>query len=246
MSKALVESLIKPSWPAPPNVNALQTTRVGGLSAAPYDSFNLGDHVGDHPHHVAHNRQQLNNFVPTEPVWLNQVHGVRVIDAALSRCVECADASFSTNRNVVCTVMTADCLPILLCDKAGTVVASIHAGWRSLCDGVIEETISAMPAAVGDLMVWFGPAIGPGAFEVDAKVREQFLAKDVQAERAFKPHGDKWLCDLYQVAKLRLKSLGVTDLYGEVLCTYENPDEFFSYRRDGDTGRMATMIWLSA
>ncbi|MFW5431284.1 MAG: peptidoglycan editing factor PgeF [Methylophilaceae bacterium] len=246
MNKALQASLIVQKWPAPTNVRSIQTTRTGGISTAPYDSFNLGDHANDNPHHVAHNRQLLSDLVPTEPVWLNQTHGVQVIDAALSTCIETADASFTTNTNIVCVTMTADCLPVLLCDKAGTVVASVHAGWRGLCDGVIEEVVKSMPVSACELMAWLGPAIGPGAFKVSEEVREKFAAQDRQAVSAFKPHGDKWLGDLYLIARQRLQSLGITGIYGETLCTYSNPDQFFSYRRDGDTGRMATMIWLSA
>lgn len=246
MSNDLADTFITPKWPVPSNVHAIQTTRLGGVSVAPYDCFNVGAHVKDNPLHVARNRQRLNAFVPTEPVWLNQVHGVHVIDAASSGCMEEADASFATKRNVVCVTMTADCLPILLCDKTGTVVAAVHAGWRSLCDGVIEEAIKAMPTSAENLMAWLGPAIGPDAFEVGAEVRQQFVEKDSQAEDAFKAASDKWLGNLYQIAKLRLNAFGVMDVYGEVLCTYSNPDQFFSYRRDKNTGRMATMIWLTA
>lgn len=252
MSKEQIASLsstfIYPNWPAPAHVKAIQTTRLGGVSAAPYQSLNLGDHVKDNPHHVAHNRQLLNTFVPSVPVWLNQVHGVRVIDAALSSCVESADASFSTKKNVVCVTMTADCLPVFLCDKAGTVVAAVHAGWRSLCDGVIEQTIKSMPVEASELMAWLGPAIGPEAFEIGGEVRAQFIAQDAQAESAFKPKAntDKWLGDLYSIAKQRLANMGVPAVYGEPNCTYSNPDKFFSFRRDGDTGRMASLIWLEA
>ncbi|MEE9331454.1 MAG: peptidoglycan editing factor PgeF [Methylophilaceae bacterium] len=245
MAEVLQTSIIEPNWPAPSNVHAIQTTRLGGVSLAPYDSFNLGAHVNDNPNHVAHNRQLLNGLVPTEPVWLNQVHGVHVIDAGVSSHIENADASFTTENNVVCVTMTADCLPVLLSDKTGTVVAAIHAGWRSLCDGVIEKTINAMPVDSNQLVAWLGPAIGPDAFEVGAEVRLQFIEKDEQAEYAFKPSGEQWLGNLYLLAKQRLQSLGVKDVYGETLCTYANPDRFFSFRRDGDAGRMATMIWLT-
>lgn len=246
MTETLLSSFITPNWPAPSNVMAIQTTRLGGVSHAPYDSLNLGSHVNDNPKCVAQNRQLLSTFVPTEPVWLNQVHGVRVVDAALSDCFENADASYSLVKNVVCVVMTADCLPILICNKSGTIVAAVHAGWRSLCDGVIEETIKAMAVPAEEVMVWLGPAIGPDAFEVGAEVRAQFIEKHKQAEMAFKEDGDKWLGNLYQIAKLRLQSLGVKDVYGETLCTYTNSEQFFSYRRNGITGRMATMIWLTA
>lgn len=235
---------ILPDWPAPAHVKALQTTRVGGVSTGQYASLNLGDHVKDNPLHVAHNRQSLSPFLPTEPVWLQQVHGIRVIDASTSSCLEAADSSFATRKEVVCVTMTADCLPLLLCDEAGTAVAAIHAGWRSLCDGVIEATVRAMPVKAESLMVWLGPAIGPDAFEVGSEVREQFMAQDAQAETAFRPHGEKWLGDLYTIARQRLNRLGIHQIYGGGRCTYNEPDTFFSFRRDGDTGRMATMIWL--
>ena len=244
-----ISNLIIPNWPAPKNIHALQTNREGGCSHAPYDSFNLGSHVGDDPIRVAQNRQLLSQFLPSEPVWLNQLHGINVVDAAQMDCVPDADASYSTHKNVVCVTMTADCLPILVCNTAGTVVASIHAGWRSLCDGVIEATIAKLPAKPADLMAWLGPAIGPNAFEVGAEVREQFIAKDAKAELAFNKHGDKYLADIYQIATQRLNNLGVTQIYGggqdEDWCTFTDEKSYFSFRRDGDTGRMATLIWLS-
>jgi polyphenol oxidase len=248
-------SIIMPNWPAPANVCALQTTRLGGVSFAPYDSFNLGLHVNDDPLHVAQNRQLLRQFLPSEPIWLNQVHGINVVDAANASSVPQADASFTMQKNVVCVTMTADCLPILLCDTAGTMVASIHAGWRSLCDGVIEATVAKMPVKTKDLMAWFGPAIGPNAFEVGSEVRAQFIAKDIKAEQAFKVHGvnqeqEKWLGDIYKIATQRLNNLGITQIYGGgqengPWCTYTDKEHFFSFRRDGNTGRMATLIWLT-
>lgn len=245
------DHLIFPDWPAPPQVRALQTTRAGGISLPPYDSFNLADHVGDQPQHVAHNRQLLSAMLPSEPVWLNQVHGVRVIDAARSQCREDADASFTNRQHVVCVTMTADCLPILLCDPAGTCVAAIHAGWRSLCDGIIEATLQAMPVPASGLMAWLGPAIGPQAFEVGAEVRAQFIAMHAEAETAFVPERttqaeQKWLGNLYQIARQRLNRAGVHAIYGGGACTYGDASRFFSFRRDGATGRMASMIWLEA
>lgn len=236
--------VILPDWPAPACVKALQTTRLGGVSQGSYASLNLGDHVKDLPQHVAANRQLLSPYLPSEPVWLNQVHGVRVIDAALSSCLESADASFSTRKQVVCVTMTADCLPVLLCDQAGSMVAAVHAGWRSLCDGVIEATVKAMPVEPATLMAWLGPAIGPQAFEVGSEVRAQFMAQDEQAEHAFQAQGEKWLGDLYMIARQRLSRLGVTQVYGGGRCTYREAETFFSFRRDGDTGRMASLIWL--
>lgn len=243
-------NFITPNWPAPANVKALQTTRVGGVSVVPYASLNLGAHVNDDGNTVAHNRQLLSPYLPSEPVWVNQVHGIEVIDAAKSGCLENADASFTTKNNVVCVTMTADCLPVLLCDTDGTVVAAVHAGWRGLCDGVIESAVNKMPVQASHILAWLGPAIGPNAFEVGDDVREQFIQKGSQAALAFKPQGDKWLCDMYLIAKQRLNNLGVTQIYGgsinEDFCTYTDEARFFSFRRDNVTGRMASMIWLAS
>lgn len=242
--------LIFPGWPAPANVKSLQTTRTGGFSAAPYDSLNLGMHVGDDPLLVARNRQQLNRHVPTEPVWLNQVHGITVVDAALASCVPDADAAFARRSGTVCVTMTADCLPVLLCDRQGSVVAAAHAGWRGLCDGVIEATVEAMHAAPDSLMAWLGPAIGPQAFEIGEEVRQAFIAAHSDAISAFTPSTQgKWLGNLYLLARQRLNRLGVTAVYGggtaPDFCTFSDQARFFSFRRDGATGRMASMIWLA-
>ncbi len=248
-----LSDFIIPDWPAPKNVHALQTTRHKGFSHAPYDSLNFGMHVKDNPIHVAQNRQLLSDFLPSEPVWLNQTHGLNVVDAAQTNCVPDADAAFSTRNNVVCVTMTADCLPVLLCDEAGSVVAAVHAGWRGLCDGVLEASIHAVCKAANiksnQLLAWLGPAIGPNAFEVGGEVRAQFIAQSAEAENAFKPLGNKYLGDLYQIATQRLHKLGVTKIYGggqdKNWCTFTEKDTFFSFRRDGDTGRMATLIWLA-
>lgn len=250
-SSKLFSTFIQPSWPAPANVKALQTTRLGGVSLAPYDSLNLGEHVKDNPLHVARNRQLLSDYVPSEPVWLNQVHGTRVIDAALSNCLESADAAFTQKKEVVCVTMTADCLPVLFCDTKGTIVAAVHAGWRSLCDGVIEQTIQGMLSQrtnlmPNQLMAWLGPAIGPQAFEVGSEVRAQFIEKDPSAVAAFVASGNKWLGNLPMLAQHRLSKLGIQAIYGVNECTYQHPEKYFSFRRDGHTGRMATLIWLSA
>ena len=241
-------NFIKPDWPVPWHVKALQTTRSGGVSIAPFASLNFGAHVGDDPIAVAKNRQLLSPYLPSEPVWVNQVHGVEVIDAAASSCLQNADASFTTKPNVVCVTMTADCLPVLLCDKKGSVVAAVHAGWRGLCDGVIEAAVAKMQVPASEILVWLGPAIGPNAFEVGNDVREQFIAKDSQAELAFKPQGNKWLCNMYLIASQRLNAKGVTGIYGaginDDFCTYSDEARFFSFRRDNVTGRMASMIWL--
>jgi YfiH family protein len=255
-------SFITPGWPAPANVKAIQTTRTGGVSNAPYDSLNLGAHVNDDAVAVAKNRQLLSSYLPSEPVWVNQVHGIEVIDAAQSTCLQNADASFTTKPNVVCVTMTADCLPVLLCDKAGTAVSAVHAGWRGLCDGAIEAAVIKLPVEKSEILAWLGPAIGPDAFEVGDEVRQQFIQYDKQAEQAFKPHVDhkinqKWLCNMYLIAQQRLQKLGVTQIYGgsdlelydenrrENFCTYTDEARFFSFRRDNVTGRMASLIWLA-
>src|SRR5690606_16264994 len=215
--------LIFPDWPAPASVKAIQTTRKGGYSKGPYADLNLGSHVGDDALTVAANRQLLSPIVPTEPVWLSQVHGTQVINAATASCVPTADAAFAVGSNTVCAVMTADCLPILLCDRSGTVVAAVHAGWRGLLHGVIEASVSAMQKIPAELMAWLGPAIGPTAFEVGDEVREAFLAYDPATEKIFIRHGEgKWLADIYQLARMRLRKSGVESVYGGDSCTYSD------------------------
>jgi len=243
-------NFIIPDWPAPPGVHALQTTRCGGFSAAPYDSFNLGGHVGDDPITVEKNRNLLNTLVPSEPVWLEQMHGTEVVLAEAAGCRPRADACISHKNNAVCVVMAADCLPVLLCDESGSVVGAAHAGWRGLAAGVIEATAHAMAVPPASLMAWFGPAIGPQAFEVGEEVREIFMNHDPAAEAAFTPSplaeeggGEKYLTDLYLLARQRLAALGVTQIFGGGFCTHSDAQRFFSYRRDGRTGRMATLIW---
>ncbi len=215
---------------------------------APYNSLNLGTHVGDDPAAVEMNRARLGSVLPGEPAWLNQVHGTAVVDAAACAGVPDADAdaAVSCSSGVVCSVMTADCLPLLLCDRAGTVVAAVHAGWRGLHGGVVEAGVAAMKVAPSEILAWLGPAIGQQAFEVGSEVRAAFMAVDRQAEAAFRPAETpaKWLADLYLLARQRLAVLGVSGIYGGDRCTFSEPDCFFSYRRDGATGRMASLIWL--
>ncbi|MBI5435579.1 MAG: peptidoglycan editing factor PgeF [Nitrosomonadales bacterium] len=253
----LLEHCIIPDWPAPKNVRTLQTTRNGGVSAAPYASLNLGDHVGDNPLAVARNRMLLEPLLPSEPVWLKQVHGTAVVDAGHTTCWPEGDACVSSHPGAVCVVMTADCLPVLLCDEQGSVVGAVHAGWRGLCDGIIESTVRAMNVPPGTLMARFGPAIGPSAFEVGEEVRAAFIARQRETAAAFTPlqlageggalapgEGKKWYADIYQLARLRLNALGITRIYGGGLCTHTDSVRFFSYRRDGVTGRMGSFIWL--
>lgn len=237
---------IRPDWPAPANIHTAMTTRVGGVSLPPYVSLNLGEHVGDAPQAVAQNRvliqQQLN--LPKQPRWLNQSHSITAIDAANLECE--GDASYSRNRGMVCAVMTADCLPLLVCNLDGTEVAAIHAGWRGLYAGVIEATIAKLNTRPEELMVWLGVAIGPEQFEVGAEVRQQFIVEDGRSEKAFRPSSREghWFADIYRLARIRLKRLGISAIYGGELCTYSDSERFFSYRRDGVTGRMATLIWM--
>jgi len=241
------KSFITPDWPAPSNVNALQSTRIGGTSSAPYAALNFGDHVGDLPGKVQQNRSLLRAMLPGEPLWLKQVHGTRIADAdAFEEPTPVADASISRQAGRVCVVMTADCLPVLFCDQAGTVVAAAHAGWRGLLDGVLENTIAAMQCPPGQLMAWLGPAIGPGAFEVGDEVRQAFVSRDPAAAAAFTVSNsqDKWLAALYRLGRQRIEGGGLNAIYGGGLCTFHDSERYFSYRRDGITGRMASLIWL--
>ncbi len=238
---------IVPEWPAPATVRAGSTTRQGGVSHTPYDSLNLGDHVGDDSVAVATNRELVKKHrsLPADPVWLKQVHGVEVVDAGAVHGIPEADASFACHSGIVCAVMTADCLPVFLCDQGGSVVAIAHAGWRGLVDGVIEAVVMKMGVSARKLLAWLGPAIGPAAFEVGDEVRDQFLTVDAQAAKAFKPSPQgRWLADLYLLARQRLEKLGVNKVYGGHWCTFTDQARFYSYRRDGSTGRMASLIWL--
>jgi polyphenol oxidase len=237
---------IVPDWPAPANVRALVTTRAGGVSAGAWNSMNLGLHVGDDPDAVQRNRRILREFLPAEPAWLDQVHGRAVVDASTIVRPVAADASFATEPGVVCAVLTADCLPVLLCDHTGTVVAAAHAGWRGLANGILEATVGAMGLVPDSLMAWLGPAIGPKAFEVGAEVREIFCDVDTKAESAFVRgvQPGKWMADLFVLAHLRLAQAGVLQVVGGNHCTHGDGRRFYSYRRDGPTGRFASLVWL--
>ena len=245
----LDQQILVPRWPSPASVRAAVTTRFGGNSRPPYSGFNLATHVGDSVDTVQQNRNQLMTVLelPTEPVWLNQVHSDIVVNAADFANDRDADASYSSTVDTVCAVMTADCLPVLFCNRAGTVVAAAHAGWRGLAAGILENTIAAMACDPGEILVWLGPAIGPSAFEVGADVREAFVDQHSVAEQAFIAQGnDKWLTDIYMLARTHLKAAGVTHFFGGDYCTYKDTQRFFSYRRDGTTGRMASLIWLDS
>ncbi len=239
--------MIYPDWPAAENVKAVITTRTGGVSGGPYQSLNLADHVGDVPWAVQQNRSlvQRQLKLPRRVLWLDQVHGDRVVDASTAHERPSADASFTDQADLVCAVLTADCLPVLFCDRAGKRVAAAHAGWRGLAAGILENTVRALDTEPGQLLVWLGPAIGPLAFEVGADVRHTFVEQHAEAASAFvRQRPGHWLADLYQLARLRLLASGVTAVHGGRFCTFTERESFYSYRRDGVTGRMASLIWL--
>ena len=238
-------------WPAPARVRTLLTTRQGGVSQAPFDSMNLGLLVGDDPEAVQRNRARLRALLPQEPAWIRQVHGNRVVDAgeALRGPLE-ADACMTREPGRVCVVLTADCLPVLLCDRAGTVVAAAHAGWRGLAAGVLEQTVRRLGVASAELLAYIGPGIGRTAFEVGADVLQAFTAEDAGAAACFTPKAaaadgtPRWWCDLPGLARGRLLALGVTAVHGGDRCTCSDPAHFYSHRRDRRTGRQAALIWI--
>lgn len=237
-------------WPAPKGVRAMSTCRGGvgngGVSQAPYAEFNLGDHVGDDPAAVGENRRRLKAWagLPEEPGWLGQVHGTTVVDLDQQAPRDAADAAMSRKKGKVCAILTADCLPVLLTTDIGDRVAAAHVGWRGLAAGILEATVQAMEARTGYLMAWLGPAIGPDHFEVGAEVREALVSADPAAAAAFKPNArGRFMADLPGLARRRLEKLGVSRIYGGGECTFARPDRYYSYRRDGATGRQATLIW---
>ncbi|MDT8363510.1 MAG: peptidoglycan editing factor PgeF [Nitrosomonas sp.] len=245
---------ITPEWPAPHNIKALFTTRKGGVGhrlRGAYSGLNLGDHVGDDPDVVRKNRAQLRRYLPAEPCWLTQVHENNPVwvDITNNDKPE-GDAAISKCSGVVCAILVADCLPVFLCDAAGSVVAVVHAGWRGLASGVIENTIREMRqySHSTQIIAWLGPAIGPQYFEVGEEVRSIFIQIDGQAENAFTAadrHG-KYYADIFQLARQRLAHVGVNQVSGGGLCTFSDADRFYSYRRDGQTGRMAALLWMTS
>lgn len=235
-------------WPAPANIRAGTSWRRGGVSQPPYDSLNLALHVGDAAADVLANRHRLG--LPAEPVWLNQVHGQMVIDAgrvATQKPVTGieADAAYTVQPGIICAVLTADCLPVLLCDQQGTRVAAVHAGWRGLAAGIIERTLDALQLPGEQLLAWLGPAIGSAAYEVGDEVRAAFVQQNAEAAGAFQPgRPGHWWMDIYQLARQRLCTRGVNSISGGNHCTWHEAENFYSYRRDGVTGRMASVIWI--
>jgi copper oxidase (laccase) domain-containing protein len=259
-----------PDWPAPANIRAATTLRTGGVSCGAYASLNPAMHVGDDAGSVKQNRQLIKEMLglPGDPVWLDQIHSNRAVPAIATEALQQADASYTAEAGVVCAVMTADCLPLLICTADGSRVAAIHAGWRGLLAGVIGNTLTAMKiplnppfskgeaantepnpplckrGARGDFLVWLGPAIGPDCFEVGAEVRDAFTEKSAAFAAAFKQQSNgKWLADIYQLARIDLAMLGIDKVYGGNFCTVTEHERFYSYRRDKQTGRMATLIW---
>lgn len=243
--------LIQPNWSAPANIHAFSTTRKGGCSEGAYQGLNLGLHVQDNAALVLKNRALLSERLTlANPLcWLTQTHSTQLLKIGkntLSGIV--ADAAWTPHKKQACVVMTADCLPVLVTDKQGSFVAAIHAGWRGLCDGIIEKSISAICSELNitsnNLLVWLGPCIGKKAFAVGDEVRAQFIAENALAVYAFTPNQDRWLADLHQLARLRLAPFKVAEITASEHCTYSEPDLFYSYRRDGETGRLASVIWI--
>ncbi|MCE0493209.1 peptidoglycan editing factor PgeF [Vibrio salinus] len=243
--------MFKPDWKIPANVSAVASTREGGFSAEPYKSLNLGNHVGDSPELVAKNRQWLveQKVLPAQPVWLNQTHSTKIITVSewTSEVLD-ADGIFTTTPGIVCSVMTADCLPVLLTNTQGTEVAAVHAGWRGLADGILENAVRCFTEP-GDVVGWIGPAISDQFFEIGKEVVKKFVEMDSNFINAFEPREGfpgKWMGNLAMIAQQKLLKLGISDVSASGLCTYKNEAQFFSYRRDGQTGRQACFIWINA
>ncbi len=241
------DAWIAADWPAPKNIRAFTTTRRGGVSARPYAALNLGAHVDDDPAAVTANRQWLMGklALPQEPRWLTQVHGNRIVDPARPETDWVADGACTSQPGVVCAVLTADCLPLLLCDRAGTRVTALHCGWRGLAQGMVQAGVEQVHCPPEHIMGWLGPAIGPDVYEVGEEVYQAFLGCCSDLAIAFKPTcTGHWLMDLYASARILLAKAGVTEISGGEYCTYSMPVRFYSHRRDGVTGRMATLIWM--
>ncbi len=240
-----------PDWPAPINIHAATTLRSGGVSKDPYLSLNPATHVNDLNEHVLQNRKIIGDLLnlPAEPAWLDQIHSNQIVKAEITAIPHQADASYSIESGVVCAVMTADCLPLLICSTDGKKIAAIHAGWRGLLSGIISNSISlltTLPPIIkpNEFLIWLGPAIGPNCFEIGPEVREAFLQKSALYKKAFKIQSNgKYLADIYQLARIELSTLGINNIYGGIYCTMTDEERFFSYRRNNQTGRIATLIW---
>jgi YfiH family protein len=239
-----VSDWLIPDWPAPAGIKSCVTTREGGVSLAPFDSLNLGDHVDDSPASVASNRLHLTSTLNIQPAWLKQVHGVVIAEANPDAVME-ADASWTDSPGIACTIMTADCLPALFCTLDGRKVAAAHAGWRGLAAGILEATADSLDVPPEHIMVWLGPAIGQPSFEVGPEVREAFTSTHPQTRNAFSPSENpgRFMADIYELARLRLAAHGVTAVYGGGFDTFTDP-RFYSYRRSARIGRFASLIWI--
>ncbi|MDX1460451.1 MAG: peptidoglycan editing factor PgeF [Xanthomonadales bacterium] len=235
---------LTPEWDAPPTIGALQTTRAGGFSAGPWSSMNLGLHCGDNLETVDRNRRLLNERLPGQPAWLQQVHGSAVLDWRGASEGQPGDAVVARSAGQVCAILTADCLPVLLCDRSGTTVAAVHAGWRGLVKGVIGKAVRALEAVPGQIMAWLGPSISAAHYEVGADLRDRFLARDPIYREFFRASGQRWRADLGGIARFQLHQAGVPAVFGGGFCTFAEPERFYSYRRDGVTGRMASLVWI--
>lgn len=243
---------IVPDWPAPPGIKAAFTLRTGGVSTPPFDSLNVGTHVGDDPEAVVENRARLRRALalPAEPTWLEQVHGSDVVtvagEAAPAKPYPRADAAVTRSKAQVCVIQVADCMPVLFAARDGSAVGAAHAGWRGLASGVLDATVRSLAIEPANLIAWMGPAIGPKHFEVGGEVREAFIAQDPEAATAFACNDrGRWQCDLYWLARRRLQILGVSSISGGGWCTFADSSRFYSYRRDSRCGRMAALIWCT-
>lgn len=242
------ENFIIPDWPAPKNIRAIQTTRNGGISLGKYSSMNLSSNVDDFKEHVKDNNIKLLNFLPSEPFWLNQIHSDKSEELPSKKILNC-DASYTYNKKIVCAVRTADCLPIFVTNFDGSFVSLIHAGWKGMLNGVIEKTLDKIRSP-SEIIVWLGPCIGQESFEVGNDIYDLFLQKDIDTKKAFKFLNNRYYLDLAKAAKLKLNYLDITNISGvgvtENFCTFRDQKKFFSYRRDGKTGRMASLLWIDS
>ena len=242
------DGFLRPNWPVAERVKACVSTRLGGHSLPPYDSMNLALHVGDNELNVIKNRLELKKRLnlPSEPAWLEQVHGNKVVVAEQTHFSCQADATISFEAGYICAVMVADCLPVLFCDQSATRVGATHAGWRGLAKGILENTVEALDCDPAQLYAFLGPAIGLDAYQVGDMVRDAFLTQNDQYALCFLPDNQgAWRANLYQLARLKLRSMGVQNISGGLHCTYYDHKHFFSYRREGNTGRVAALIYLS-
>jgi len=244
----MIMKIIKADWPAAKHINAITTTRLGGFSEGRYKGLNLAVRCGDELNIVNKNRRLISDEFSwkSPPTWLNQKHSANIVRAENYNDSEIYDASFTEQTNRICVVLTADCLPILICDQKGTTIAAIHAGWRGLAAGIIENSITNLSLAPENILVWLGPAISKKTFEIGAEVRDVFVKKDHDLASAFSPstNSEKWMADIYLIAKITLNGLGITEIFGGNYCTYSDEESFYSYRRDGETGRMGSFIWM--